>query len=48
MSAERLTSLGLANGWRIPARSRDLDHGWQNVAQTPLDFVKRFIHAKPS
>ena len=25
-----------------------LDHGWQEVAQTALDFVKRFVPAKPS
>jgi hypothetical protein len=25
-----------------------IDHGWQEVAQTALDFVKRFIPAKPS
>jgi hypothetical protein len=25
-----------------------IDHGWQEVAQTALDFVKRFVPAKPS
>ena len=24
-----------------------IDHGWQEVAQTALDFVKRFVPAKP-
>jgi hypothetical protein len=25
-----------------------IDHGWREVAQTALDFVKRFVPAKPS
>ena len=25
-----------------------IDHGWQEVAQIALDFVKRFVPAKPS
>jgi non-heme chloroperoxidase len=25
-----------------------IDHGWQEVAQTALDFVKRFVPAKRS
>jgi non-heme chloroperoxidase len=25
-----------------------IDHGWQEVAQTALDFVKRFVPARPS
>jgi non-heme chloroperoxidase len=35
---------------KIPNRSHSLtiDHGWQEVAQTALDFVKRFVPAKPS
>jgi pimeloyl-ACP methyl ester carboxylesterase len=28
--------------------SLTIDHGWQEVAQTALDFVKRFAPAKPS
>ena len=28
--------------------SLTIDHGWQEVAQTALDFVKRFGPAKPS
>jgi non-heme chloroperoxidase len=35
---------------KIPNRGHALilDHGWQEVAQTALDFVKRFLPAKPS
>jgi len=35
---------------KIPNRGHSLtiDHGWQEVAQTALDFVKRFVPAKPS
>jgi len=35
---------------KIPNRGHalTLDHGWQDVAQTTLDFVKRFLPAKPS
>ena len=35
---------------KIPNRGHGLtlDHGWQEVAQTALDFVKRFVPAKPS
>ena len=25
-----------------------IDHGWAEVAQTALDFVKRFVPAKPT
>ena len=35
----------------MPNRGHSLtiDHGWQEVAQTALDFVKRFrVPAKPS
>jgi pimeloyl-ACP methyl ester carboxylesterase len=34
---------------KIPNRGHSLtiDHGWQEVAQTALDFVKRFVSAKP-
>jgi pimeloyl-ACP methyl ester carboxylesterase len=28
--------------------SLTIDHGWREVAQTALDFVKRFVPAKPS
>ena len=27
--------------------SLTIDHGWQEVAQTALDFVKRFVPAMP-
>jgi hypothetical protein len=35
---------------KIPNRGHalTLDHGWQEVAQIALDFVKRFVPAKPS
>jgi non-heme chloroperoxidase len=35
---------------KMPNRGHALtiDHGWQQVAQTALDFVKRFVPAKPS
>ena len=35
---------------KMPNRGHSLtiDHGWQEVAQTALDFVKRFVPAKPS
>ena len=32
----------------IAMHALTLDHGWQEVAQTALDFVKRFVPAKPS
>ena len=34
---------------KIPNRGHSLtiDHGWREVAQTVLDFVKRFVPAKP-
>jgi pimeloyl-ACP methyl ester carboxylesterase len=34
----------------MPDRGHSLtiDHGWQEVAQTALDFVKRFVPAKPT
>jgi non-heme chloroperoxidase len=33
----------------MPNRGHSLtiDHGWQEVAQTALDFVKRFVPARP-
>jgi hypothetical protein len=31
-----------------PGHALIIDHGWQEVAQTALDFVKRFVPAKPS
>ena len=35
---------------KIPNRGHSLtiDHGWQEVAQTALDFVKRFVPPRPS
>jgi non-heme chloroperoxidase len=35
---------------KMPNRGHSLtiDHGWQEVAQTALDFVNRFVPAKPS
>jgi len=35
---------------KIPNRGHALilDHGWQEVAQTALDFVKHFVPAKSS
>jgi non-heme chloroperoxidase len=35
---------------KMPNRGHSLtiDHGWQEVAQTAFDFVKRFVPAKPS
>jgi pimeloyl-ACP methyl ester carboxylesterase len=35
---------------KMPNRGHSLtiDHGWQEVAQTALDFIKRFVPAKPS
>jgi non-heme chloroperoxidase len=35
---------------KMPNRGHALaiDHGWQEVAQTALDFVKRFVPAQPS
>jgi non-heme chloroperoxidase len=35
---------------KIPNRGHALilDHGWQEVAQTALDFVQRFVPATPS
>ena len=34
---------------KMPNRGHSLtiDHGWQEVAQTALDFVKRFVPAEP-
>jgi pimeloyl-ACP methyl ester carboxylesterase len=34
---------------KVPNRGHALtiDHGWREVAQTALDFVKRFVPAKP-
>ena len=41
---------GVTEFVKMPNRGHALtiDHGWQDVAQTALDFVKRFIPAKPS
>ena len=35
---------------KMPNRGHSLtiDHGWQEVAQTALDFIKRFVPAEPS
>jgi pimeloyl-ACP methyl ester carboxylesterase len=35
---------------QMPDRGHSLtiDHGWQEVAQTALDFVKRFVPAQPA
>src|ERR687894_341212 len=35
---------------KMPNRGHSLtiDHGWREVAQTALDFIKRFVPAKPS
>jgi hypothetical protein len=34
---------------KMPNRGHSLtiDHGWQEVAQTALDFVRRFVPASP-
>ena len=41
---------GVTEIQKMPNRGHSLtiDHGWQEVAQTALDFVKRFVPAKPS
>ena len=41
---------GVTEIQKMPNRGHALtiDHGWQEVAQTALDFVKRFVPAKPS
>ena len=41
---------GITEIKQMPNRGHALtiDHGWQEVAQTALDFVKRFVPAKPS
>jgi non-heme chloroperoxidase len=41
---------GVTEFVKMPNRGHALtiDHGWQEVAQTALDFVKRFVPAKPS
>ncbi|HEX5902384.1 MAG TPA: alpha/beta hydrolase [Actinomycetota bacterium] len=41
---------GLTEIVKMPNRGHSLtiDHGWQEVAQTALDFVKRFVPAKPT
>jgi pimeloyl-ACP methyl ester carboxylesterase len=41
---------GVAEFQTVPNRGHALtiDHGWQEVAQTALDFIKRFVPAKPS
>ena len=35
---------------KMPNRGHSLtiDHGWQEVAQTALDFIERFVPARPS
>jgi hypothetical protein len=35
---------------KMPNRGHSLtiDHGWPEVAETALDFVNRFVPAKPS
>jgi hypothetical protein len=35
---------------KMPNRGHALiiDHGWQEAARTALDFVERFVPAKPS
>jgi pimeloyl-ACP methyl ester carboxylesterase len=40
---------GITEIKQMPNRGHALtiDHGWQEVAQTALDFVKRFVPAKP-
>jgi pimeloyl-ACP methyl ester carboxylesterase len=41
---------GVTEIQKMPNRGHSLtiDNGWQEVAQTALDFVKRFVPAKPS
>jgi pimeloyl-ACP methyl ester carboxylesterase len=41
---------GVTEFQKVPNRGHALtiDHGWQEVAQTALDFIKRFVPAKPS
>jgi pimeloyl-ACP methyl ester carboxylesterase len=41
---------GVTEFVKVPNRGHALtiDHGWQEVAQIALDFVKRFLPAKPS
>ena len=41
---------GVTEFQKVPNRGHALtiDHGWQEVAQTALDFIKRFGPAKPS
>jgi pimeloyl-ACP methyl ester carboxylesterase len=41
---------GVTEIQKIPNRGHALtiDHGWQEVAQAALDFIKRFVPAKPS
>jgi non-heme chloroperoxidase len=41
---------GVTEFVKVPNRGHALtiDHGWQEVAQIALDFVKRFVPAKPS
>ena len=41
---------GVTEFVKMPNRGHALtiDHGWREVAQTALDFVKRFAPAKPS
>jgi pimeloyl-ACP methyl ester carboxylesterase len=41
---------GVTEIQKVPNRGHSLtiDHGWEEVAQTALDFVKRFAPANPS
>jgi pimeloyl-ACP methyl ester carboxylesterase len=47
-SAERNPSVTEIKKMPNRGHSLTIDHGWQEVAQTALDFVKRFVPAKPS
>ena len=38
----------LAEPFQRGSRRIHIDHGWQDVAQTALDFVKRYVPAKPN
>lgn len=58
LSKQVHTSRNITGGWysgvtefvKVPNRGHALtiDHGWREVAQIALDFVKRFVPAKPS
>ncbi len=43
-----MASISERGNREIEAGKLTIDHGWQEVAQTALDFVKRFVPAKPS